>query len=356
MSISIRVLTILLVVIVGCQRESSEKSQPAATLLNLGQATELGQIEKLVSMLDPTDRELVRQRQMQFDKLDEKQKQSLREIHKRLCGADSKELYQTLHTYSSWLATLPDGERATLLELPPAERIAQIKARQQHVTNTPFDDIRVVVGWLQRYVEAHEPELLRQLPREAGERMENRPASRERARMFLLFWELAKRADSIEFPASSPDEIATLVGDLSDRAHQELSKAVDFSNPAAVPRQLLTVASQNLKRRVRGFDQARLTSFYESDELTAEQRSRLDRLPPEEAKMQLLHLFQLSRMDDRARDRPERGRRPDRFREGSPDHRPPGRRPFGRRPPEHPPGPPPYSPNDRPPQNPPQDE
>ncbi len=331
----------------GCRSESAPEPQ-SATLMQLSQATEPREIERLVSALNPTDREQLRQRQRQFDSLDVRQQQKLREIHQRLCRSDSGEVYGTLYRYCEWLATLPDGERADLLELPADERIERIKQRQRDLTYTPFDVMRVVMEWLSQYAQQHEREFQRQLPVEVRDRLDRMPPARDRFRIYMLLREVARQRDKIEFPPASSGEIEQLVAQLPEDSLTHFSTRVDFSNPAAVPRQLLELIDSNMKRRFRAVDEDRLKKFYESDALTTQQRDQLDRLPPEDARQQLQELMLLSRLDEMQRDRrrgldrPPRGGGP--FgRRGRPPMGPgaPGdrRRPFP--PPDHPPDPPP---------------
>ena len=321
--------------LLGCRSRTTSEPQEA-TLMQLGQAIESRQIDQLVSALNPTDREQLRQRKQQFDSLEAEQQQKLRETHQRICGSGRRDVYVTLHRYCEWLATLPDGERADLLELSAAERIEKIRQRQRDADFTPMDVVRAVVEWLSQYVQQHEPELYRQLPDEVRERLRDRldrmPKTRDKFRTFMLLREVTRWRDRIQFPPAGRAEIEQLISQLPETSVTHLSTRIDFSNPALVPRQLLEMMDTNMRRRFHALDESRLKQFYESDALTTQQRDQLDRLPPEEARLQLQEMMVLARMDELQRGDWRRGL----------ERRPRGNGPYGRRgrPPLGPGGPP----------------
>lgn len=329
---------------VGCAAKVPSETD-VATLLQLGQATDSREIEKLVSALRPADREQLRQRQQQFVALDRDQQQKLRDTHQQICGGGSNDIYLTLHRYCAWLATLPEGERADLLELPPAARIEKIKQRQHEVTATPWNVVRTVAEWLGKYARDHDSELYRQLPADVRDRLDRMPQVRDQMRFFMLMREAGRLRDRIQFPPADRVEIERLMSELPEESINQLSARIDFSDPAAVPRELLAIMDNNFRRRFGSASEAMLKRFYESDDLTPQQRDELDRLPPEEAKQQLQTMMMMSRMEnfpgfDRRRplDRRPRGGEPfpRRGRPPGPGAGPPGGR-WPTPPPDYPP-------------------
>ena len=109
--------------------------------------------------------------------LDRDEKRRLREFHRGICqSASGADLYAVLHRYRDWLATIPDAQRADLLELSPTERIAQIRKIRQsqqassfrlHAGDIKTVDAMAIAKWLHDYVQDNSDQLLAQLPETA---------------------------------------------------------------------------------------------------------------------------------------------------------------------------------------------
>ena len=138
--------------------------------------------ERVASMTD-AEKEALRRKQERFEQLDPARQEELRQLHRRLertPGADR--LRQVMARYDEWLKTLSPGQRADLLELPPADRIARIKEIQQQQESRRVreitaqqiepEDVRVLFTWVYEFVGRHEAEVLAQIPPPFRQRVE----------------------------------------------------------------------------------------------------------------------------------------------------------------------------------------
>ena len=284
--------------VMGCRptdRAVDKNSDPdtsAAALEQIGQVSHPREIERLVKALSPVDRHQLRQMRSRFDALDEPEKDRLRDFHRQVCQSDSgPQLYAVLRRYRDWLATIPDGQRADLLELPPEQRIAKIREIRQsqqassfrvHAGDIPPEDAMTVAKWLHDYVRHHEQELLRQLPDAVQSRIGRMQDGRRKQRM--LFFEVAKNLKTIQLPHPDRSQLQQLRDSLSTDGASRLGELVDLDDSALAVRHLLTKFAESTRRRMPSKE--RLMEFYKND-LTTEQRDRIDQLPPDEAQREL---------------------------------------------------------------------
>lgn len=324
---------VVLVCVAGCQRthrvneNHPDVDASAAALAQIGIVSHPADARRLVGQLNAVDRHRLRQNKSRFDALDEDEKDRLRDFHRKVCASDSgTELYTVLRRYREWLATVPDGQRADLLELSPEERIAKIRTVRQsqqvssfrvHVGDIPPEDAITVARWLRDYVQNHASQLLLQLPDHVKSQIGRMPDGRRRQRM--LFMEVARNINSIQLPNPERSHLQQLRDSLSTDGAVRLGQLVDLDDSALAVRHLLTRRAESMQRQMPSRE--RLVDFYNND-LTTEQRDRIDQLVPDEAHRELRRQFFLRQM--RGRGAGEAGRRPFRAGEGPPD-RPPGR-------------------------------
>ena len=87
-----------------------------------------------VEQLTPDQKLELQQKKARFESLTSAEQQRLRDLHRQLEGhASSDQLMQVLRRYDLWLSSLPSGERARLLAMPPDERIQQIRKKKARI-------------------------------------------------------------------------------------------------------------------------------------------------------------------------------------------------------------------------------
>lgn len=305
------------------------------------------QRQQLASMSAEEKRELQRN-QERFKALPPEERQRLRELHGQLAhDADSEPLWHVLEGYTRWLKTLSSGQRADLLNLPPAERIAKIKQLLQQqesarlrglITSELSDqDVKAIAQWMDDLVERRMPQLLAEMPmlRERLQGTEDR--SRKRVLVMMALRNLPRK----DLLQPSPQEIEDLKSRLSASARQQLEAAEKKGEGADFARRFVRAAMLS-RRFVPPVDKEKLRQFYE-ESLPSQKREELESMPPERMRAELTRLY----MEHRFRQRGDADQPPfDRTRDT-------GKRPFGpfRRPADWKPMPDrerPKSPADRP--------
>ena len=92
-----------------------------------------------VESLAPADRQQLARQQERFDSLTPEEQQQLRQFHDDLeADPNHERLRKVLGSYYNWLKTLGPGQRAELLDLPPAERVERIKKLRAEQTSRDF--------------------------------------------------------------------------------------------------------------------------------------------------------------------------------------------------------------------------
>jgi hypothetical protein len=288
-----------------------------------------------------------------FEGLPEADQQRLRDLHEQLTGrADSEQLMLVLQRYAQWLTSLPSGQRAKLLDLPPRERIEQIREMKRRWEESLFgqltasglspEDTRHVFDWLDELVVGKEDELRQQLNEEP--RWLDRIRDGSRRRSALLGMLLRERGPEA-LPQPSAEQVDGLVQQLSDKAQERFRSQTDASQRQRLVQQWIQAAllSRWLPPPV---SEKELQRFFVED-LTSQERASLEGLPRERLSHELrrrYHHYQLRRRmpgGDFDAGRP-RGERPRRFGPPSFDRSPRDERRGGsdRRDGSRPPGPP----------------
>ncbi len=128
-----------------------------------------------VEQLSPAAKlELQRQKE-RFESLPLAEQRRMRDLHRMLeSHPDSEKLRQVLERYDVWLGTLSSAQRAKLLALPAAERIAQIREMKRRSEESIFgvitssrlsrEDARLVFDWLDELTKDQEEELRKARP------------------------------------------------------------------------------------------------------------------------------------------------------------------------------------------------
>jgi hypothetical protein len=297
---------------------------------------------KRLKKLSPFDKDELAQKKERFDKLSPDEQARLRALHTNLVRHDQGDrLYGVATRYAQWLRTLPAGQRAELLSLPPEQRLERIRAVKQkqdeqrirelvHTSLQP-EDPQVVRTWLGEYAEAHKKELFSSLSSEMQQRMRADPdGARRRFGMLLA---MPGRHSGLRLPPPTDEEIDRLRERLSDEARQaldsvdttdkKLALAIHWVRAAAWSRMLGPPASPE-----------ELEHFF-ANTLDDRRRDELEKLPREQFDQQLQWEYRMHKFRTRPGGfRPPFHRGPDgrpgRFRGDHGSGRPSGPRPMGR--------------------------
>lgn len=140
----------------------------------------LSEREQQVEQMTPAEKEELNENYEKFLALPPEEQEQLRELHQKLdTDPNGERLRGVMHRYYDWLKTLPAGQRADLLSLPIADRVAKIKTLKQHQeasavklsdgSHLTTADVQVLSDWVRKYAAAHESELAKQMPPRHGE-------------------------------------------------------------------------------------------------------------------------------------------------------------------------------------------
>ena len=161
----------------------------------------------------------------------------------------------------------------------------------------PRFDAMTLARWLSEYVKGHQRELVQSLPLKTQLRLKGIENERQRARVLMM--EVAR--SDVAMPAPTSEEMGQLQQSLSQNAYRQLSRQVDFSTPEIAVRQLVNILGDTLMRRMdRIVNPERLLKFYD-EELTSQQRDRLDSMPPDQAQRELRQQFFMKHLSRRGK-------------------------------------------------------
>ena len=120
------------------------------------EAESLAQRRERIKNMSPAQKDQLLNRQQQFLKLEPAEQQRVRQLHEQLQrDPDAGKLRDVLGHYCQWLAVLPAYRQAELKEVPPAQRVRQIKV---------IEAMQAVAAARQHNAEDH-PALPRQIDR-----------------------------------------------------------------------------------------------------------------------------------------------------------------------------------------------
>jgi len=78
--------------------------------------------------MSATEKKELQQKQDRFHRLAREEQNRLRRLHQGMSeDPQADRLRSVMERYTSWLKTLPSGQRADLLGLPQNDRVAEIK-------------------------------------------------------------------------------------------------------------------------------------------------------------------------------------------------------------------------------------
>lgn len=247
--------------------------------------------------LSPAEKKELQSKQDRFYRLDPASQDELRDLHEQLTQApDAAPLQAVLTRYARWLQTLPSGQRADLLSLPPAERVVEIRRLLQDQTASRMrsyvprkladDDLRAIASWVEQLVEHHEAELLERVPPFKDQLAHiTDPKQRIQALTFMIH-RFGFRRDWLQ---PTDEEIGELRSRLSAEAQEDLDQA---KAEGRLPELTAAWMGAAMFSRLAGppVDREQLRKYYKED-LEPQQREWLESLPPERMQAELVRMY-----------------------------------------------------------------
>lgn len=258
-------------------------------------------LRQQVSALSPMEKRDLQQKQTLFDRLSPQEQDRLRQLHAEIQDDQrADQLEKVLEHYAHWLNTLPAGQRAELLSLPPDQRLAEIKRvlRQQEtmrlgnlLTHQLTDeDSASVLAWFDDLLARHEPEILAKFPMiEPRLRQIQDPKQRRLAMYWSVYWSLRRSGATQEVLRPQPEDVERLKEQVSPKTRQVLEKARDPESLAKLAAGWMQAAVYS-KRFVPQVDPAELKRFY-NEELKPEDREYFESLPAERMRQELTRRY-----------------------------------------------------------------
>jgi hypothetical protein len=194
-----------------------------------------------IAKLQPTEQEELLRKQERFAALPAEEQQRLRAFQAALdADKDAARLEQVLIRYHEWLKTLTPSQRAKLAELPPAERVAEIKRikkqqneareRMHRADLLSWVDMKEVLKWTEDFVWERRQDLLAEMSKEQRQRFEKWDRQRQRRAMLLRAFERSRREGPGAIGELDQTDIDKLAGKLSDKPKQALSDAATLTD------------------------------------------------------------------------------------------------------------------------------
>jgi hypothetical protein len=251
-----------------------------------------------LSAMSAAEKQELEGKQARFHGLSESEQQRVRQVHQDLSEAeDGEKLKQIMHRYSKWLRSLPSGQRAELVSLPPESRLERIKTllREQEegrmrwfvMRELTAGDLALIVRWMEDYVAAHEAEILERLPH-LKERWDSFDPEKRRS---VLVFSAATMGPVREFLRPGEADIQSLKKDLSATAKQEFNKAESEGRLAELAERWLRAAMFS-RRTAPEVPREALQKFYA--ELEPRTREYLENLSAERMEQELVRLYHYS--------------------------------------------------------------
>lgn len=247
-----------------------------------------------IEQLTPEQKLQLQQKKARFESLTSAEQQRLRDLHGQLeVHAGSDELMQVLRRYDLWLSSLPSGERARLLAMPPDERIQQIRKKKREFEESLFgqlsssrlnpDDVRLLFDWLDKLIADQEDGLRGRLDPRTAAWLGKIPEGPRRR--FMILGSLLRERGPEGLPQPSAEQIDTLVKQLSVEAQEKFRTQTTSTEQQALVRQWIQIAllSRWLPPPV---SEKELQRFFVED-LSAEERESLERRPRDELSHEL---------------------------------------------------------------------
>jgi hypothetical protein len=244
-----------------------------------------------VARMSAAEKRDLQQKQDRFYQLAPDEQDRLRRLHQSVSNdSQADRLRGVMERYTSWLKTLPSGQRADLLSLKKNDRVAEIKRlieeqekrrlRSLVAHELSDEDLAAIIKWLDDFVRRRESDILAKMPSMLKERFQRSDDPKERGMLlYMMAMRPGPRRDGQRGDMLRPDaeDIERLKSSLSPKAQQELQKAQRAGRLNELAQQWMRAAMY--RKLVPRVDRDKLKQFYH--ELPSEERERLENLPPQ---------------------------------------------------------------------------
>lgn len=250
-----------------------------------------------IESLSAEELEQLRRNQERFEKMPPPEQQRIRELHAKLQKHEQAEHLQgVMKRYSSWLRSLPAGQRAELLSLSGRERVKKIeelmrRQEQERFLRLAADqltpaDHTALLKWVRSLAISRRETLIAEIPQRYRDDFERGSKLRQEG---MLTFTLLRNPQDLKV---TPDEFQGLLESLSDAAKKTLENAGAMDKKTRLVREWVRFAaiSQMRFRQPREpVPQEKLTEFYQS--LDHRQREYLNSLPSDRMKRELETMY-----------------------------------------------------------------
>lgn len=261
--------------------------------------------------MSATEQQELRQEQARLARLTATERQRLRGLSEQLASAsDGDRLREIMLRYSAWLRTLNASQRTALLGLPAEKRVAEIKALREQQERQRFqemfdyklqpNDQKALLAWVSRLIARDEDQVLQRLSplqRERLQRIEDK--TRRYAMMAAMYrFQVGQNKRLFELLKSTSDDIDQLAKSLSPPARDMLDEPRSAEQREHLLQNWVRAA---LESRVRpDISKDELLRFF-NEQLSVEQRERLESLPRERMRLEMQRMYWQYRFGSDAR-------------------------------------------------------
>lgn len=259
-----------------------------------------------VEQMSASQRNALKRNQERLESLPAENQLRLRELERQLDADPAGDRLRALMVrYHEWLQSLPSGERAELLSLPAEQRLPKIqemmtkyetaRLREQAKEALTPEDSQLVKKWFGEIVKLRRDKLIELLPpsmREVAKTEED-----PRRLMNHVFWNRENPGrPGPGFTMSDPLQITeqerkVLVDTLSPAARKVYSQAPNEDQRKEIV-QFWIFSSVFFQR----LTSEELQAFLKSKNLPASERDRIENLPPDQMRAELVRLYFQRRM------------------------------------------------------------
>jgi hypothetical protein len=264
----------------------------------------LAQRREQVEQMSTDEREELRAKYDKFEALSPDEQDQLRRLHEQLeSDPQGDRLRRVLLRYHEWLKTLTPGDRADLLALAPAERVARIKSlkRDQEAQAASLaggaqllpKDVQALSRWMEQFGIDHETELLNGVNSARRQEIKALDDPARRKAITLVAWQHWRSGNKL--PSVSAAETQRLSDQLSPAprraleaqaaGHDRIRMIHDWVQ--AIARTRFAGGGMKLGTLI---SPEELTRFFQHD-LTQADRDRLVALPRDEMHRELRRLY-----------------------------------------------------------------
>ncbi len=265
----------------------------------------LAERREQVAQMSADERDELREKYDKFEALSPDEQDQLRRLHEQLeSDPQGDKLRRLLLRYHEWLKTLTPGERADLLALPQAERVARIKtlkreqeARAASLAGGPEllpRDIQALSRWIEQFGADHETELLAKVKPARRQEIKATEGAAHRRAVALVAWQHWRTGNKL--PTVSAAEVERLAEQLSPAPRRALEAQSPGTERVRMIHDWVQAIARtryaNAFKSSPSVNAADLAQFMERD-LSKAERDRLMALPQEEMRRELRRLYSL---------------------------------------------------------------